>query len=367
MKIAHINSGIRGLASYALNIFNYFERTDIETLIVSETKWHKQPIKCFEPDSTLLGGILPWAHRPGQVLEKLKEFNPDILHHHHPCGRLDFSIGKLQRQLDIPLVCTYHMSVGSKKYMIDKVMNAFYMMVRKQFLNADCHVAISHYVRDQLYKIAGVPKEKIVTLYAGVDPEVFKPAPFENHDELNVTFVGEITREKGVDGLINVVHELAQTRKIKLNLVGKGRSRDALVRKTKNWPEINWVGFLKGQAEVAKFLSRSDVVCLPNRWDEAFSYIPLEAMSCGTAMIAARIGGNPEAIEDGKSGFLFEPGNFKELYALLEKADIQQLRDMGEKGRERVLSHFTLEQFGRKYESLYRNLLEDRHNLRQID
>ncbi len=367
MKIAHINPGIRGVASYALNIYNRFKGTDIDTLIVSETKWHKQPIECFEPDSSLLFGILPWAHRPKQVYQRLADYKPDILHHHHPSGRLDFHTERLRQALDVPLVCTYHMSIGSKKYMIDKVMHAFYMMVKHNFLKADCHVAISHYVRDQLYEIAGVPKERIVTLYAGVDPDVFKPLPYEEHDTLEVTFVGEVTIEKGVDGLIDVIHALSEKRKIRLNIVGKGRSKDLLMKRTRNWPEINWVGFLKGQAEVAKFYSRSDVVCLPNRWDEAFSYIPLEAMSCGTAIIASDSGGNSEAIEDGKTGLLFETGRFDQLRDILEKAEIAKFRDMGAAGRERALSRFTLKQFGDKYEALYRNLLEDRGHIRQID
>ena len=109
---------------------------------------------------------MPWARNVGEVGEQLTEFQPDILHHHHPSGRLDFHISKFQKSLECPLVCTFHMSVGSRKYMVDKWMNAFFLATRRNFRNADCYVAISKFVKKQLEEIGGVPKEKIVLLYA---------------------------------------------------------------------------------------------------------------------------------------------------------------------------------------------------------
>ncbi len=367
MKIAHIHSGVRGIASYALNIYRYFEQINQETLVVSEAKWTKQAIPVYEPDSWLIGGIIPWAKHPDQVLERLKEFQPDIIHHHHPSGRLDFSIEKFRRELDVPLICTFHMSVGSKKYMVDKCMNSFFRITKRNFRNATCYVAISKFVKKQLEEIGGVPKDRIVLLYAGVNPDIFKPVEYTPHDTLEITFVGQITLEKGIDMLIDVVQRLSQERKVRLNIIGNGTLKPILMKKTEGDPCINWVGFLKSPQEVSRFYANSDVTVLPVRWDEAFSYIPLETMASGTPLIASRCGGNPETVTDGETGFLFTPGNADELYEILKKVDIKQLWDMGQNGRELILKRHTLKLFGDKYKALYENVLADPSHLHQID
>jgi glycosyltransferase involved in cell wall biosynthesis len=370
MKVAHITSGVRGLASYALNLYNYFDKQsdhEVENLIISSAKWRKQPIPVFELDHYLIGKVLPWPKRIKQAEDKLLEFKPDILHHHHPAGRLDFYIAKFKNKLDVPMVCTVHMSVGSRKYFVDKVMNGFFLVVRRHVSQADVYVAISKFVKKQLEEMGGVPKERIVLLYAGVDENIFKPITREPHDTLEITFVGQIMLEKGIDLLINTVIELAKTRKVRLSIVGDGNFKSVLQARTQHNPEINWVGYLSGQDKVAECYAKSDVVVLPNRWDEAFSYIPLESMSCGTAIIASRVGGNAEAIVEGETGLLFNVGDHEELLRLLQETEMEKFWEMGQKGRQHVLKHFTLDRFGAKYRSLYDNLLNDPDHIRQID
>ena len=119
--------------------------------------------------------------------------------------------------------------------------------------------------------------------------------------------------------------------------------------------------------KVAEYYAKSDVVVLPNRWDEAFSYIPLEAMSSGTAIFASRTGGNNEAIIEGKTGHLFDIDSNNGLYEILKNIEVEKLWEMGNYGREHVLSNFTLDSFGKKYKHLYQNLLDNPHNINQID
>ena len=184
---------------------------------------------------------------------------------------------------------------------------------------------------------------------------------------MEITFVGQITLEKGIDLLIDVVQRLSQERKVRLNIIGNGTLKPILMKKTEGDPCINWVGFLKSPQEVSQFYAKSDVTVLPVRWDEAFSYIPLETMASGTPLIASRCGGNPETVTDGETGFLFTPGSADELYDILKKVDIKQLWDMGQKGRELILRRHTLKLFGDKYKALYENVLADPAHLHQID
>ena len=366
MRIAHIHSGVRGIASYALNLYKCFEKTD-NTLVVSEAKWTKQQIPVYEPKSFLIAGIMPWAKNIGEVENKLLEFKPDILHHHHPSGRLDFNIKRFKTALDVPLICTFHMAVGSRKYTIDRMMNTFFMLTRRNFTDAACYVAISKFVREQLLRIGGVPKEKIVLLYAGVDPDIFKPVQYEPHDTLEILFVGQITPEKGIDRLIKIVRKLNEIRKVRLSIIGNGTLRRILMKKTRNCPEINWVGFLNSPEKVGEFYAKSDVTVLPVRWDEAFSYIPIESLSSGTPVIASRLGGNTEIIQEGKTGYLFAARKYDELYEILKNVEIPRLWEMGALGREYILKKHTLETFGAKYKTLYEDVLKNPGNIKQID
>ncbi len=367
MKVAHINPGGRGIASYALNMYNYFTPRGVETLIVSSQKWTKAKIPVYEPKSWFIGGVLPWPLHPKEVGKKLIEFAPDILHHHHPCGRLDFHLAEYKRKLNVPTLVTIHISIDSKKYFIDRIFNTFFLLSRKNMMHADCYVAISKFIKKQIEEIGGLPREKIVLLYAGVDQSIYKPIKREKSDTLKICFIGQIMPEKGVDILTNVALRLADERKIKLTIVGNGHLENILRRQTAKKPEIEWAGFVGSPQKIAEYYAKADVVVLPTRWEEAFSYIPIEAMSCGTPVIASRCGGNTEIVFEGKTGYLFDPGNGNQLFDLLKKADINKLHEMGETGRQHVIKNHTLDSFGKKYESLYQNLLKDPGHLKQID
>ena len=369
MKIAHINSGHRGPATYCLNMYKYFERyDDITSLIVSETRWKKQRVPgIFEPKSMTLGGVLPVALRKSEVYSKLIDFNPDIIHHHHPSGTLDFHIIKLQSRLHSPLVVTVHVSVGSKKYFVDRVMHIFFKLVKRNFKNATVLVAISQYVKQQLIYMNIVPKDRIVLLYAGVDPKIYKPCAKESDQILTVLFVGQVRLEKGVDKLIQSVIEVSRHRKIRLNIIGSGNAEAWLRRKTKGIKFINWIGFIPNQENVAEYYAAADIVVLPTRWDEAFSYIPIEAFSAGTPIIASRAGGTPEIVEHGKTGYLFDVGHFDQLTKILVDVEHDNLIEMGLRAREYTLKNHTLDLFGEKYKCLYENVLTNPDVIKQID
>jgi glycosyltransferase involved in cell wall biosynthesis len=366
MKIAHFNCGIRGIATYAINIYDYFQPRGWDQLVISEAPWTKRDIGAFQPGPHLLGGVIPWTTNMKALEAKLDEFQPDIIHGHHPSARMDFHLDRMKRKYGVPVVDTIHMSVGSKKYFIDKVMHTVFMLDMPYCKEVDCFVAISKFVRNQLIEL-GLPKEKIVLLYAGVNPEIYKPLPRERHDTLEICFIGQMTPEKGADMLIKAVHELSATRKVRLSLVGNGTHANVWRKWTKDWPEINWVGFLNSPAKVAEFYAKSDVCVLPTRWDEAFSYIPLESLSCGTPVIASAVGGNLEAIQSGQTGFHFERGDGKALYEILKNVEIERLWDMGAKGAEYCAKKHTLETFGRKYQALYENLKRDPAHLAPVE
>lgn len=120
-----------------------------------------------------------------------------------------------------------------------------------------------------------------------------------------------------------------------------------------NLPNIRPIGFVKPE-EMVHYYSAADVFVAPSLADN-LPYTVLEAMACEVPVVASRVGGIPEEIEDGKTGKLFTAGSWKELggalTATLEKPTEASV--MGKAGRNRVEKMFGLSDFIRKYESMF--------------
>ena len=120
-----------------------------------------------------------------------------------------------------------------------------------------------------------------------------------------------------------------------------------------NLPNIRPVGFVP-PAGLARYYSAADVFVAPLLADN-LPYTVLEAMGCEVPVVASRVGGIPEEIEDGVTGRLFTPGSPYELGTALNAilGDPETAAAMGLAGRRRVEKLFSLAAFARSYEALY--------------
>lgn len=120
-----------------------------------------------------------------------------------------------------------------------------------------------------------------------------------------------------------------------------------------NLPNIRPLGFI-APADMAQYYSAADTFVAPSLADN-LPYTVLEAMGCEVSVVASRVGGIPEEVEDGKTGKLFSPGSWQELGAALNEllANPDQAAALGRAGRERVEKNFGLPSFVNKYEQLY--------------
>ncbi len=117
------------------------------------------------------------------------------------------------------------------------------------------------------------------------------------------------------------------------------------------------VTFLGASENVPEILNALDVFVLPSLM-EGMSNTILEAMSCALPVAATRVGGNPELVQEGRTGFLLTPGDATQLAAQLEllAANEELRRDFGAAGRRRVLEDFSLDKMLASYRHLYRDL-----------
>ena len=105
-------------------------------------------------------------------------------------------------------------------------------------------------------------------------------------------------------------------------------------------------------------LQAADLFVCPSRWAEAAGLVNLEAQACGLPVVASRIGGIPEYVDDGRSGTLFEPGNVQQLAAAVRLLhdDRAALERMGREARATALERFAPEARLPDILDLYRNV-----------
>lgn len=140
-----------------------------------------------------------------------------------------------------------------------------------------------------------------------------------------------------------------------LLLLGKKRPGERLV----DTDRIRFVGYLKDPVQVAKFYQAADIY-LHAAKAETFPNAVLEALACGTPVVATAVGGIPEQVEDGVTGFLVPQGNAEVMASRIEQllSDDELRREMGIQAAKSARSRFSLEQQVNDYLNWYKEILE---------
>lgn len=227
--------------------------------------------------------------------------------------------------------------------------------------STDAIFAVSEQLKRDLVTHVGIPAPRIDVLYNGVDLGRFDASQRDQvraelgipDGELIVGSVGRLVPVKNYPLLLRALHRLGANN-VTLLLVGEGAERGALQEAARGLGMGARLRLLGHSETVPRLLSAMDVFVLPSV-SEGMSNTLLEAMSCGVAVVASNVGGNPEIIKDGQSGLLFESCDEAALCELLRTlmADAALRRRLGAAGRQRVLEDFTMEAMISRYERLY--------------
>jgi len=154
-------------------------------------------------------------------------------------------------------------------------------------------------------------------------------------------FLGRLEKEKG---LATLLKGFSQARSnmgdLQLKIAGMGSCYEELRNHIKNINASNIIfeGFKQGH-ELEKLTKNAKAIIIPSEWYENYPFAGLEAMAYGKPVIASKIGGLPELVDDGTTGFLFEPFNSKQLSAkidLLNSLSKDEIQIMGRKARKKV-------------------------------
>jgi glycosyltransferase involved in cell wall biosynthesis len=226
---------------------------------------------------------------------------------------------------------------------------------------ADRIIAVSEAIGRDLVERYRVDSARTVVVRNGIDAWAFRPArePAAVRAEVGVAagrrvivMAGRMTPQKGWDVLLEAAARLAAVRTdLAWLLVGDGPLREALTRRA---AELGIAAHFTGErSDMADVLGCADVVVLASR-SEGLPFTLLEALALGKPVVATRVGGVAEVVEDGRSGRLVAPEDPAALAAAIAAVvAAPDARAMGTRGRARVEATFTLDGMVRAVERVY--------------
>jgi glycosyltransferase involved in cell wall biosynthesis len=227
-----------------------------------------------------------------------------------------------------------------------------------KFLTAklsDRVIAVSRAVKEYLINKEGVASAKIDVVYNGIDVNAFSfpERNYENNGKLIIGALGRLAKQKGFDKLIGALSGVDGNWQCLIAGEGmEGEKLQNLINVLGMAGKIKLVGV---EDNAPEFLRQLDIFVMPSRW-EGLGLALLEAGASGLPVIASRVDGLKELIDDGVDGFLFsDEAEFKEKIALL-LADADLRKKFGLAWKEKVETNFSLEKMIAAYEKIYQDL-----------
>jgi glycosyltransferase involved in cell wall biosynthesis len=181
---------------------------------------------------------------------------------------------------------------------------------------------------------AGLPAERLHRVPHGFPRGWFTPRPAVGGTGGYLLYAGRLEREKGVHHLLEAMRRLPAG--IRLRIAGRGREEPGLRAQAarRGLANVEFVGWREGE-ELAALYREAIATVLPCNWFEAFGLTIVESFAQGRPVVASRVGGIPEIVEDGVDGLLVAPGDPDALAAALARlhADPALASAMGRRGR----------------------------------
>ena len=303
-------------------------------------------------DQIIKIGRLGYVLRIIAAIKRIDRTTPiDIIHSFHALDR-SYAALAAGHLIQKPVVVTTLVSEFTATPIFAKYKSIIEAVIKR----ASALGAISNYTSRVAARMTD--RSDIAILYPGVDVHRFNPgydvSPIvERHPQLRckqmLLFVGWLIARKGPALILEAMTRLAAFDDLHCLIIGPDHGEKAnLMKMTQDLGLEDRVTILDpvSEEDLPLYYAAADIFVFPTvETTEGFGIVAAEAMACETAVVASRIGAIPEVVEDGVTGFLFEPGNASQLAEkiglLLSDQDLRQR--MARRGRERVMANFTWE------------------------
>ena len=331
---------------------------------------HAQPhrLRHFEPNvffhEVETASYPPFPHAPyslalaSKMTEVARYHGLDLLHVHYaiPHAASAWLAQQMLGDDAIGVLTTLH---GTDITLVGQDPSLF-PLTRFVIQKSDSVSAVSDYLRDETRTVFEVDRP-IEVIGNFVDTSVFVPRPdlraanpLADPGVPILMHASNFRPVKNIEQVVRVFARVRETRECKLAMVGDGPEVNPSRQLARDLGVEADVHFLGNQDSTEELLAMSDVLLLPSQ-TESFGLVALEAMSCAVPVVASRRGGIPEVVEDGETGFLFEPddvdGMSGAVLGLLD--DPERSRAMGERARELAKERFCISCVIHQYTDLY--------------
>lgn len=274
-------------------------------------------------------------------MEFIKKNRFDLIHHSH----FNFLPVYLGYKFKIPQLVTLHLPPNSsfvwnlEKILAEDIKEINYISVSKAQQKNNKEI---HYFSN---------------IYNGIDLKKF---PFQGQPQNYYHWIGRIVPEKGAESAIII----AKRSKIKLKFTGIVQNKQYYEERIRSFEHDRQIEFVKNVsfAEKVEIIRNSRAFINPIQWEEPFGLVMIEAMACGTPVIAFRRGSVPEIIKDGETGFVCQPDDIdcmvrkvKEINEMPE----EKYQAMRKECRQHVEENFSVKKMVDGYEKVYQEVMDD--------
>ena len=313
------------------------------TLFASGDSQTSAKLEAFWPqalrlDPTIRDVMAPHMLLLEEVRRRADEF--DVLHFH-----IDYYPFSLFARQPVPFVTTMHGRLDLPE--LQPIFNTF---------NDVPVVSISD---NQRIPLAQASWQQ--TVYHGLPENVL--TPIKDVEPGYLAFLGRVSPEKGLDRAIRIAGQAGMKLKVAAKIDKADRAYyEEVIKPLMALPHVEYIGEI-GESEKREFLGNAHALVFPIDWPEPFGLVMIEAMACGTPVIAFNRGSVPEVIDNGVSGFVVED----EISAV---AALKRLHTLPRAGvRKAFESRFSSKVMAKNYVAVYEELLRQKHRtvLREVN
>ncbi|NLC71607.1 MAG: glycogen synthase [Desulfuromonadaceae bacterium] len=296
-----------------------------------------------------------------------KRVDADVIHAHTWYASLAGFMAKML--YNVPFVATVHSIEPLRPWKEEQLGRSYHLTNWAEKIaleNADRIIAVSHNSRAEILQHFDVQPERIAVIHNGIDISTWKPSAARATRRKwaiprdYILFVGRTSRQKGMKHLIQAMERIdpGVTLVCCTSAPDTPEVEQEIAALVARQPRVLWINELLREEQYVEIYSHAQLFVCPSIY-EPFGITNLEAMACEKPVVASAVGGIPEVVVPGETGYLVPPADPRALAEAINTVlrDRRKAKQMGRAGRKRVEERFTWQAIAWKTMDLYRSLL----------